>query len=134
MVSDKTPQANNEKGVPMCVAGMQYKDYNAQPIISRYKQSGDILGDIEKARKEKELILNAKKQEHEIQVFSNCTFRPQGLARMRSECHVEVKGMDRFHELKNIANRQKVEQDEREKKLLYRDLTRNLVYAPRELC
>ncbi|OMJ82277.1 hypothetical protein SteCoe_17058 [Stentor coeruleus] len=134
MVSDKTPQANNGKGVPICVAGMQYKDYNAQPIISRYKQSGDILGDIEKARKEKEQVLNAKKQEKEIQISSNCTFRPQGLARMKSECHVEVKGMDRFYELKNIANRQKVEQDEREKKFLYRDLTRDLVYAPKELC
>lgn len=104
------------------------KRYSA--VVSHYKQGGNVLGDIEKARKDKQKTLEMIKKENEVEKFSSYTFRPKGLSRVKSESHVEVKGADRFHELRNMAKKQQIEKDEREKKVLYRDMARDLIYAP----
>lgn len=101
---------------------------------SMYKQGKDVLGNIEKARKDREKVLFDLKQEKDFNVFSNCTFQPKQTGRLRSELKVEVKGVDRFYELRNLVKQQKIEKDLSERTKLYRGMTRDLVYAPRELC
>lgn len=99
-------------------------------IVSHYKQGTRILEDIEKARKEKQKLMNSLKRETEVEKFSCYTFHPQGLSRVKSEGNVEVKGIDRFHELRNMVKKQQIEKQQREKKFLYKDMARDLVYSP----
>ncbi|OMJ78671.1 hypothetical protein SteCoe_21478 [Stentor coeruleus] len=109
-------------------------DKNGEYGESKYKQGENVLENIEKARKNKEKVLFDLKQERDFKDFSNCTFQPKKTERLISENNVQVKGIERFYELRSIAKQQKIEKKLSEKTKLYHGITRDLVYAPRELC
>ena len=99
-------------------------------VSSRYKQGDNIIGAIEKSRQEKQKASESLRKEGEVEELSRCTFKPKSLSKIRSESAIPVKGTDRFHELRSMAKKQQFDQAEREKKLLYRDSTRELCYSP----
>ncbi len=69
------------------------------------------------------------RKEHEMDELSQCTFKPKSISRVRSDSNVLVKGTDRFLELRNMAKKQLIEKDLREKQVLYKDMSRNLLYS-----
>ena len=98
-------------------------------VTSKYKQGENISGAIEKARQEKRKETERVRKEIEVEEFSKCTFKPRSLSKIRSDSAIKVKGTERFHELRKMAKEQQLNQTEREKKLLYRDTTRDLCYS-----
>ncbi|OMJ73272.1 hypothetical protein SteCoe_28085 [Stentor coeruleus] len=101
---------------------------------SRYKQGKNVLKNIEKSLENKKKVLFDLKQEKDFIVFSNCTFQPKKIERLKSENNIQVKGVNRFYELRNLAKQQKIEKELNERNKLYHGMTRDLIYSPRELC
>lgn len=99
-------------------------------VESRYRQGENIVGDIERSRIEKKIVMEGLRRENEVKVLGKCTFKPKSIMRVRSESTIQVKGTERFHELRIMAKRQQFDREEREKKLLHRDSTRELIYSP----
>lgn len=98
-------------------------------INSHYKQGEDILRGIKKSQEEKKKLIAGANKEHELESLNQCTFKPKSMSRIRSEGNVQVKGTDRFLELRNMAKKQQIEKDLREKQVLYKDMSRNLLYS-----
>jgi hypothetical protein len=101
-----------------------------QGIVSAYKQGRRILDDIEKSREEKKKVILDYKQEAEVEAMNGCTFKPKGLNRVKTEGTVEVKGVERFQELRNMVKQQNFAKQERAKRLLYTDTSREMAYSP----
>ena len=99
-------------------------------LVSKYKQGENILGSIEKEKNAKNKIIDNIKKEKEVEILNSCTFKPKSLSRIRSDSNIQVKGAERFHEIRDMAKKQQYDKEEREKKLLYKDYTRDLVYSP----
>lgn len=99
-------------------------------VRSVYTQNEEILNGIEKKRKEKNLNAKMVKDELEVKEREKCTFKPKRIPRISSDGDVKVKGVDRFYELRNLALRQKEEKEIREKKVLYKDSIRDMLYSP----
>jgi hypothetical protein len=99
-------------------------------VASSYKQGYNLLQTIEKSREIKQKEILSIKKETEVEQMNECTFKPKGLNRLHSEGNIIVKGVDRFHEIRNMVHRQKADKQEREKKLLYIDKTREMLYSP----
>ena len=98
-------------------------------INSHYKQGEDILKEIKSVQGEKRKIALSVKKDHEMNELSQCTFKPKSISRVRSDSNIIVKGTDRFLELRNMAKKQMIEKDLREKQVLYKDMSRNLLYS-----
>jgi hypothetical protein len=98
-------------------------------VNSHYKQSEDILNGIKNNQLMKRKTALSAKKEHEMEQLSQCTFKPKSLSRVRSDSNVVIKGTDRFLELRNMAKKQMIEKDLREKQVLYKDMSRNLLYS-----
>lgn len=99
-------------------------------VNSYYKQGENILEKIENTRKEKISMISDIKTAEEQEKNQICTFKPKTLPRIRSDSNIQVKGTDRFHELRGMARKQQIDKEQREKKLLYRGLIRDLIYSP----
>ena len=99
-------------------------------VRSAYTQNEEILNGIEKKRKEKNLNAKMAKDIVEVKEREKCTFKPKRIPRISSDGDVKVKGVDRFYELRNLALRQKEEKETREKKVLYKDQIRDMLYSP----
>ena len=98
-------------------------------INSHYKQGEDILQRIKSTQGEKRKMALSVKKEHEMDELSQCTFKPKGISRVRSDIDIIVKGTDRFLELRNMAKKQMIEKDLRERQVLYKDTSRDLLYS-----
>ena len=98
-------------------------------INSHYKQGEDILRGIKNTQGEKRKMALSVRKEHEMEELSRCTFKPKSISRVRSDSNIIVKGTDRFLELRNMAKKQLIEKDLREKQVLYKDMSRNLLYS-----
>lgn len=87
-------------------------------ITSKYSQSVDIMEEIQKQRDEKVKNRKELRSLNEDKDFNECTFKPKRFERIGQDRAVCVKGVERFYELRNLANRQKYEKEERERKVL----------------
>lgn len=87
-------------------------------IGSAYNQKEDIVKIIEDQQREKQQKADNLKKLIEYEEMRPCTFKPsQQISRISIDHHVEVKGVDRFMELKEIAKRIEDEKKEREEKV-----------------
>jgi hypothetical protein len=100
------------------------KNKKFEYVSSSYKQSNEMLGTI----KQQFYLIQQKREESrklkEMEEMKNCTFKPQGNIGciFTNEGRVEVKGMDRFLELKSIAKKKEEEMKNREKKMFFQSL------------
>jgi hypothetical protein len=99
-------------------------------VVSAYRQGENIVARIQKTQIEKNRLITNVKKEEEVENMSQCTFKPKTISRIRSDSSIKVKGVDRFNELRTMAKKQQYDKQVMEKKLLYRDCTRELVYTP----
>ena len=93
-------------------------------VSSSYKQSNELLGTIKKQFKQIQQRREENKKNKEVEEMRECTFTPQGKLGCiyAGDNKVEIKGIDRFFELKSIAKRKEDEQKSREKKLFFENV------------
>jgi hypothetical protein len=106
------------------------KNKKFDEVKSRYAQNEEIMKGIETSRKEKMEAVKRVKHALEVRNSEKCTFRPKRMNRIFSDGDVKVKGVDRFYELRSMAFKQKEELEEREKRVLYKDQIREMLYSP----
>ena len=93
-------------------------------VNSCYKQSDELIGTIKKQFREIQQRREEDKRNKELEEMRECTFTPQGNLGCiySSDNKVDIKGIDRFFELKSIAKRKENEQKSREKKLFFQNV------------
>ncbi len=87
-------------------------------VPSYYRNPDDIMKTIDEKNKIKEKKLEEIKRQSEQEELRACTFRPEAnLARIDHDKQVQIRGLERFLELKELAKKQEEERKEREEKV-----------------
>ena len=91
-------------------------------VSSVYRQSDDILNKIKQQTSLKKKKIDESKKNKENEEMKEGTFTPQSTgSRFYQENKINIKGTDRFFELRAIANRRDEENRERENKVFFKN-------------
>ena len=96
-----------------------YRNETFGHVESKYGQSKDVMRKIQEEEHSKQLKFEEMKKMKEFEELKNCTFQPEMIEpRLETDTTVtEVKGLDRFLQLKDLARRQEEERKLREEQV-----------------
>ena len=99
---------------------MSNKKY--QNVTSNYRQSEDISNTIQEQQRQKQQRIENLKKQREVSELQSCTFQPELIEKRIEETEEEVKGLERFLELKDMARKNQLEKQQRERKAFLMEL------------